>query len=249
MGIAGWLVIAFYAGLMIGVGVWCSRKNQTADDYLLGGRRMSPIAVGLSLFATLVSTLSYLGGPGEMIAHGPMMMTQSAAHPLVFLIVGFGLIPLLMRQPVTSAYEILEAKLGTSIRLAGASVFLLLRLGWMSTILFATSQSVLVPLLGLDVSWTPWLCIFLGILTAIYSSTGGMRAVVMTDAIQSITMLAGAIVTLAVITVRMGGVSAWWPKSWPQHWQTPNWGFDPDARVSFGMLFVSTTLWYVCTNG
>ena len=212
MGIAGWLVIAFYAGLMIGVGVWYSRKNQTADDYLLGGRRMSPIAVGLSLFATLVSTLSYLGGPGEMIAHGPMMMTQSAAHPLVFLIVGFGLIPLLMRQPVTS-------------------------------------QSVLVPLLGLDVSWTPWLCIFLGILTAIYSSTGGMRAVVMTDAIQSITMLAGAIVTLAVITVRMGGVSAWWPKSWPQHWQTPNWGFDPDARVSFGMLFVSTTLWYVCTNG
>lgn len=249
MGIAGWLVIAFYAGLMIGVGVWYSRKNQTADDYLLGGRRMSPIAVGLSLFATLVSTLSYLGGPGEMIAHGPMMMTQSAAHPLVFLIVGFGLIPLLMRQPVTSAYEILEAKLGTSIRLAGASVFLLLRLGWMSTILFATSQNVLVPLLGLDVSWTPWLCILLGILTAIYSSTGGMRAVVMTDAIQSITMLAGAIVTLAVITVRMGGVSAWWPKSWPQHWQTPNWGFDPDARVSFGMLFVSTTLWYVCTNG
>ena len=51
---------------MIGVGVWYSRKNQTADDYLLGGRRMSPIAVGLSLFATLVSTLSYLGGPGEV---------------------------------------------------------------------------------------------------------------------------------------------------------------------------------------
>ena len=249
MGIAGWLVIAVYAGLMIGVGVWYSKQNQTADDYLLGGRRMSPIAVGLSLFATLVSTLSYLGGPGEMIAHGPMMMTQSAAHPLIFLIVGFGLIPLLIRQPVTSAYEILETKLGTSIRLAGASVFLLLRLGWMSTILFATSRNVLVPLLGLDISWTPWLCILLGILTAIYSSTGGMRAVVMTDAIQSITMLTGAIVTLAVITVRMGGVSAWWPDTWPQHWQTPNWGFDPDARVSFGMLFISTTLWYVCTNG
>lgn len=249
VGFVDWLVIAAYGCLMVGVGAYYSRQNQTADDFLLGGRNMSPIALGLSLFATLVSTLSYLGNPGEMISHGPMMMTQSAAHPLIFVIVGYGLIPLLMRQPVTSAYEILESRLGTSIRLAGAAVFLLLRLGWMATILFATSQIVLVPLLGIDPAWTPWLCVALGAVTALYSSSGGIKAVVMTDAIQSVTMLAGAIVTVAVITVRMGGVAAWWPSEWPAHWQTPNWGFDPDARVSFGMLLLSTTLWYVCTNG
>ena len=249
MGIVGWLVIAAYGCLFVGVGAFYSRQNQTADDFLLGGRSMSPFALGLSLFATIVSTLSYLGNPGEMIAHGPMMTTQLAAHPLIFVIVGYGLIPLLMRLPVTSAYEILEARLGMSIRLAGASVFLLLRLGWMATILYATSQVVLVPLLGIDPRWTPWLCVALAAVTALYSSSGGIKAVVMTDAIQSVTMLAGAIVTLAVITVRMGGVSAWWPNEWPVHWQTPNWGFDPDARVSFGMLLLSTTLWYVCTNG
>ena len=152
MGILDWLVIAAYGCMLVGVGAYYSRQNQTADDFLLGGRNMSPIAVGLSLFATLVSTLSYLGNPGEMIAHGPMMITQSAAHPLVFVIVGYGLIPLLMRQPVTSAYEILESRLGTSIRMAGAGVFLLLRFGWMATILFATSAIVLVPLFGID----PW---------------------------------------------------------------------------------------------
>ena len=244
-----WLVLAAYAGLMLGVGLFYSRQNKTADDYLLGGRRMSPIALGLSLFATLVSTLSYLGTPGEMISHGPMMMTQIAAHPLIFVIVGYGLIPLLMRQPVTSAYELLETRLGTGIRLAGAAVFLLLRLGWMATILFATTDVVFVPLLKLDHSWTPWLCVALGVVTAIYSSTGGMKAVVTTDAIQSITMLAGAIVTVLVITARMGSVAAWWPKEWPAHWQEMSWGFDPSQRVSFGMLVVSTTLWYVCTNG
>ena len=210
---------------------------------------MSPVAVGLSLFATLVSTLSYLGNPGEMIAHGPMMTTQLLAHPLIFVIVGYGLIPLLLRQPVTSAYEILEARLGTSIRLAGAAVFLLLRLGWMATILYATSRVVLVPLLGIHPAWTPWLCVALAVVAALYSSSGGIKAVVMTDGIQSVTMLAGAIVTLVVITVRMGGVAEWWPNEWPAHWQTPNWGFDPDVRVSFGMLLLSTTLWYVCTNG
>ena len=244
-----WLVLAAYAVLMLGVGWFYSRQNKTADDYLLGGRRMSPIALGLSLFATLVSTLSYLGNPGEMVAHGPMMITQVAAHPLIFVIVGYGLIPLLMKQPVTSAYELLESRLGTRIRLAGAGVFLLLRLGWMATILYATSHVVLVPLLKLDQAWTPWLCVALGVVTAAYSSSGGIKAVVMTDAIQSVTMLAGAVVTVAVITVRMGGVDAWWPKEWPSHWQAMSWGFDPSQRMSFGVLMLSTTLWYVCTNG
>jgi SSS family solute:Na+ symporter len=128
-------------------------------------------------------------------------------------------------------------------------VFLLLRIGWLATILFATARVVLVPLLGLDPWWTPWLCVALGVVTATYSSWGGIKAVVTTDAIQSITMLAGAVVTLAVITARMGGVAGWWPSEWPSHWQAPSWGFDPNQRVSFGILMVSTTLWYVCTNG
>ena len=244
-----WLVLAAYALLMLGVGLFYAGRNKTADDYLLGGRRMSPVAVGLSLFATLVSTLSYLGTPGEMIANGPMMTLQLVAYPLVFVIVGYGLIPLLMRQPVTSAYEILEARLGMSIRMAGAAVFVLLRFGWMATILFATARVVLVPLLGIDPGWTPWLCAAIGLLTAMYSSWGGIKAVVTTDAIQSVTMLAGAIVTLVVISVRTGGIAGWWPDHWPSHWQTPSWGFDPEARVSFGILLISTTLWYVCTNG
>ncbi|NBR04987.1 MAG: sodium-coupled permease [Planctomycetes bacterium] len=249
MHLMDWLVIFAYGALMLGVGVYYSLKNSSTEEYLLGGRRMSPIALGLSLFATLVSTLSYLGVPGEMISNGPMMVTQLAAHPLIFLIVGYGLIPFLMKQPVTSAYEILESKLGMSIRLAGAAVFLLLRIGWMATILFATSKVVLVPLLGLSSSTIPWLCISLGLITALYSSWGGIKAVVMTDAIQSITMLLGAVVTLGVITYQMGGVGQWWPTQWPREWQEPSWGFDPSQRVSFGILILSTTLWYVCTNG
>lgn len=203
-----WLVLAAYGCVMLGVGLFFSRRNKTADEYLLGGRRMSPLLMGLSLFATLVSTLSYLAVPGEMIAHGPMMTTQLAAHPIVFLIVGYGLIPLLMRQPVTSAYEILETRLGMSIRRAGAGVFLLLRFGWLATILFATASIVLEPLLGLDPRWTPWLCLALGVVTTAYSSWGGIKAVATTEAIPSLTMLAGAVLTLVVVTVRMGGVGA-----------------------------------------
>jgi len=244
-----WIVIFVYAAIMLIVGWYHARGNRTADDFLLGGRNLPVLALGLSLFATLCSTLTYLATPGEMLAHGPMMITQVAAHPIVFVIVGFGLIPLIMRQPVTSAYELLEKRLGRGVRKAGASVFLLLRIGWMATILYAASFVVLVPLLEVDPSWAPVFCVAMGIITAIYSSTGGFRAVVTTDAIQALTMVVGAIVTLTVISYRVGGVGGWWPTSWPAHWQTPSWGFDPSMRVSFGMLLLSTTLWYVCTNG
>lgn len=250
MSVLDWLVLAAFGVVTVGLGVFYARQNKNAEDYLLGGRRMSPIMLGLSLFATLVSTLSYLAIPGEMISHGPMMMLQAAAHPFVFVIVGYGLIPLLMRQPVTSAYELLEKRLGMRIRLAGASVFLLLRFGWMATILYATSTKVLIPLLNLKSEWAPfYLCIALGVIAASYSSWGGIKAVVTTDALQSLTMLAGAVATLIVVTWRMGGIAAWWPSDWPNHWQEPSWGFDPIPRVSFGMLLISTTLWYVCTNG
>ena len=53
-----WLVIAVYAAAMLAVGWYYSRQNETADDYHLGGRRMNPLAIGLSLFATLTSALS-----------------------------------------------------------------------------------------------------------------------------------------------------------------------------------------------
>ncbi|WP_437231111.1 sodium:solute symporter family transporter [Planctomicrobium sp. SH661] len=244
-----WVVLAMYAGLMLGIGWYYSRQNQSAEDYFVGGRKMSPVLVGLSLFSTLVSTLTYLAWPGEIIANGPMLLSEFVAYPLVFLIAGYALIPLIMRQPVTSAYEILEKRLGIGIRKAGAGAFLLLRLGWMATILYATSSLVLVPMLSLSHSWTPLLCIILGILTVIYSSEGGIRAVVMTDAVQSITMLFGAIVTLGVISVKMGGILAWWPSHWPENWPTPNWGFDPSSRLSFGTVVFSTLIWYVCTNG
>ena len=67
MRILDWLVIAGYAVGMLAIGRYYARRNKTADDYMLGSRRISPFAVGLSLFATLTSALSYLAVPGEMI--------------------------------------------------------------------------------------------------------------------------------------------------------------------------------------
>jgi len=249
MALIDWVVVLAYFVAMLGIGWYYSRQSQTAEEFALAGRSMHPIAAGLSLFATLASTLSYLAIPGEVIGHGPMVLSLIAAYPIILAVVGWGLIPYLMKQPVTSAYEILEAKLGSNIRLAGAGIFLLLRLGWMSAILFATSHVVLVPLLKMDDGMTPWLCGGLGLITMIYSSAGGIKAVVVTDALQAIMMLMGAVATIIVISVQMGGISACIPTAWPSHWDPPVWGFDPSARLAFLPYMLSTVIWYVCTNG
>src|SRR5438046_2602513 len=128
-------VIVLYALAMLAIGRYYKTRVQTTDDYLLGGRTMSPLMIGLSLFATLTSTLSYLAYPGEMIKNGPMMFAQLTAFPVVMLIVGWVLIPRIMQQEVTSGYELLERRLGLVGRLLGATMFMTLRIVWMSAIL------------------------------------------------------------------------------------------------------------------
>ncbi len=249
MRVADWLVIAGYAAAMLAIGQYYARRNKTIDDYLLGGRRMSPFAVGLSLFATLTSALSYLAVPGEMIKHGPMQLAQYAVFPLIGIVVGWGMIPFIMRQNVTSAYEMLEQRFGVSVRLVGATMFLTMRLAWMATILFATSDKVLAPMLGLGPQATLLASVVMCFITLIYTAEGGLRAVVLTDAVQSLIMLGGAVVVIVIVTVDLGGVSAWWPHQWAAHWDAPHFGFDSTSRITFLGMVTSAFAWYVCTYG
>lgn len=244
-----WGVIALYFVSMLAIGWFYSFRTETSDDFLLGGRNMKPWAVGLSLFATLCSTISYLSTPGEMIQHGPMYFTSIAAFPVVTLAIGWWLIPHFMKVPVTSAYEILEVRLGLGIRLLGAIFFLAMRLLWMAVILDVTTNVVLLPLLGLDRSYAPWICAMMGLTTVIYSSMGGLRAVVMTDVVQTFILLGGAVAALGLITWNLGGVEGWWPTTWASNWDPPRLGLDPFDRMSLLGVFVSTFFWYLCTAG
>lgn len=249
LGGVDWGVIALYGLGMICIGWFYSKRNSSAEDYLLGGRGMRPWTVGLSMFATLLSTISYLSYPGEVIRYGPMILSGIAVYPLIFLVVGYCLIPFIMKLRVTSAYEILETRLGLSIRMLGGVIFLSLRLLWMATIIFVTTSAVIIPMLNWDVAWTPLVCAVLGVITVIYTSMGGLRAVVFTDVIQTCILFGGAILTMVLISVHLGGVGAWWPDQWLSHWPDPTWTLDTGARISFVGMMIAMFTWYVCTSG
>ena len=107
-----WIVIGAYGVGMLLIGFYFSLRTKTSEDYMLGGRKMSSFMVGLSLFATLMSAISYLSYPGEIIRYGPMVLSGLLAYPFIFLVVGWILIPRIMKVKVNSAYEILDRKLG-----------------------------------------------------------------------------------------------------------------------------------------
>jgi len=120
---------------------------------------------------------------------------------------------------------------------------------WMAVIIHATTDKVLVPVLGLGESWTTPICILMGIVTIMYTSLGGLRAVVFTDVIQSGILFGGGILTVAIIANQLGNVRELWPAEWPTHWEKPNWGFDPEARMSLVSIFLAVFCWHTCTAG
>ena len=244
-----WMVIAVYGLGMVLIGWHYSRKMNSSEDYLLGGRDMKPSAVGLSLFATLFSTITYLSIPGEMMRFGPIILAGLVAYPFVYFIAGWLLIPVFMRMKVTSCYELLDIRLGPVVRLVGVMFFLSLRLLWMAVVVYATSDVVLVPLAGLNPSATPWVCAVLAFVTIVYTSMGGLRAVVVTDVIQTLLLFGGAALSLLLITWSLGGVGAWWPRSWDPSWGDVQWVYDHEGNRSILGAFAATAVWYVCTAG
>jgi len=174
------LIIAAYACAMIALGWYYSRRQQSTDEYFTGGRAMNPFLIGISLFATLLSTISYLSRPGEIIKYGPYILSGLLSIPIAYVIVGYLLIPVFMRHRVTSAYELLEIKLGLSTRLIGATMFIALRLAWMAVLLNFSASAMLV-MLGMDRQWLILVALVIGSVALVYSMLGGLRAVVVTD--------------------------------------------------------------------
>lgn len=242
-----WVIIAIYAISTILLGWYFSRGQKDTSEYFVGSGKMNPVLIGVSLFATLLSTITYLSTPGEILGKGPVYLVKDLAMPFIFIIVGFVMLPVYMKQRVTSAYELLEDKLGLGIRLLGAIMFIALRLIWMSLLVYLTAKAI-TTMLNVGEEWIPYIVLGTGSVAIIYTSLGGLRAVVITDLIQTVLLFGGALLVIATITYHLGGFS-WFPTEWDTNWDTqPFFSFDPSTRVTYVGTFLSILIWYVATS-
>lgn len=243
-----WSIIVAYAAGTILLGWYYSRRQSSTQEYFVGSGNMNPFLVGVSLFATLLSTISYLSMPGESLGKGPVGMATMLALPLVYVVVAYGLLPVYMKQKVTSAYELLEMRLGLSVRLLGAVLFVTLRLIWMSLLVFLTAKAMVI-MLGVGENYIPLVALITGLVAVVYTSLGGLRAVIITDLMQTILLFGGALLVLGMITFDLGGFG-WFPTEWNDSWDTqPLLPESLSTRVSFLGAVTSFLVWYVCTAG
>ena len=204
-GTANWIVMVSYMGVLIGIGIYFSRKNNSAEDYFLAGRRVVWWAAGLSIFSTMLSAITYLSIPAKAYATNWTWFIFNMTIPVMAPLIIYCFLPFYRRLGITSIYEYLEMRFSTGLRKLGSASFAIFQLARMGIV-------ILLPALALSsvTGWDVIYCIItMGVLSTIYTVLGGIEAVIWTDVIQTIVLVGGALVAFFVIVGEVdGGFSA-----------------------------------------
>jgi SSS family transporter len=240
------VIAAYLLGLSL-VGFYFSKRQTSEVAYFLGNRRLPWPIVGLSLMASLISTLTYLSFPGEMIAHGTGYFYSVIGIILVIPLVTRVIIPALRQLPVTTVYEYFGRRYGPVTRSVSSLVFIFSRLLWVSLIIYTTSFAVH--------EMTAWdirvIVLVIGIVTTVYTTAGGMAAVVWTDCVQAVLLLAGAaFVPMYIALLTNSNPSVWWSAfSQVGRVEAPVFSWDITVRITIVGIILSDFVWNACTQG
>jgi len=191
--------------LLIVIGLLCARRSQTAEGYFLAGRSMPGWAVGFSMMATIVSSMTFLALPA--FAFGESNWRNCLAHftyiPAIVIAI-FLFIPFYRRSRVSSAYEYLERRFGLWARLYAAASFVLFQFFRTGIVLYAVSLAI-QSMLQLEADCLPWIICIAGTIVSIYTIVGGLQAVIWTDVFQGIALIAGGFICFPIIVMQLPG--------------------------------------------
>lgn len=236
-GLWNWLVLVGYLLLMIALGYYFMKRESGADDFFKGGGRIPWWAAGISIYATMLSAITYMAYPAKAYAtdwtYYPMLVT--------ILLVSFPVIryylPFFRRLNVTSAYEYLERRFNATSRLMASALFIVFMVARMALVLYLPSLA-LTAVTGIDL----YVCIVLmALVTIVYCTMGGVEAVVWGDVIQGFILVGGAIFAVAwLVFGTEGGVSGF---------LTIGSEADKFRLFDWSMDFRSATWWVIILGG
>jgi SSS family solute:Na+ symporter len=205
LGPLDWTICAIYLIAVVGLGLWFSRKQDDNDDYFVGGRKMHWFPIGLSIFAGTFSSLSFVGLPRDGAYEDYHLLLGILFIPLVVMpIVGWWFVPLFHRLKVTSCYEYLELRFHRGIRLCASILFMFYTTLWMGNMLLAVGK-ILQVVLSLNDTQMKIAIATVGLLATIYTTLGGVKAVVWTDALQAFGLGGGMLLVLILALGKIDG--------------------------------------------
>ena len=196
-----WAVLILYLVAMLGMGIYFMHKEKGADDFFKGGGRIPWWAAGISIYATMLSAITYMTIPAKAYT------TDWTYYPMLWMIllISFPVIkyylPYFRKLNVTSAYEILEVRFNLFTRLLASALFCIFMIVRMAIVLYLPSLA-LTAVTGIDI----YLCIVLmGLVTIVYCTMGGVEAVIWGDVVQGLILVFGALFAVVYLAVGTEG--------------------------------------------
>lgn len=231
-----YVVMGVYLIAVVGLGSWFARGQHSLQDYFLAGRTMPFWAVGMSIIATDLSAVSYMGAPAWVYEKDLQYALAAVLLPLTLILVVVVYVPLFYRLQVYTVYEYLGRRFNLPIRLLACACFVFYRVGWLATVIYTPSLAISyttgIPLIS---------CILaVGVLTTLYTVLGGMKAVIWTDVVQFCVLAGGAVAVAVVLIVRVEGgvIGIWRTAATTGHTKLLTFSFDPMLEVTvWSMLF------------
>ncbi|MFM1920032.1 MAG: hypothetical protein RLZZ303_1666 [Candidatus Hydrogenedentota bacterium] len=194
-------VIAVYLGVVVLIGFYFSRREADTRRFFLGSGHVPWWAVGLSIFATSLSAITYLSIPARAFATNWNMIFANLGVLVVTPFVVLSYIPRFRQLNIKTAYEYLELRFNFPLRIYGSLCFLLFQFGRVSIVLFLPALA-LSETTGMD----PTVCILLmGVMATTYTVMGGIEAVIWTDVLQACVFVFGAVFALYLVAANVDG--------------------------------------------
>ena len=193
------IVISFYLGLLVYIGYKSSIKLNTFSNFTVGSKTSPWWAIGLSVMATYVSALSFLGGPAWAYNTGMSALMIHVNYPLViFACVAF-FIPLLYKNKIVSIYDYCLKRFGKLTQIYMSLLFCVTTAIAAGSIISATSIALEFSL-GINLLTSIFLIV---LVVSVYTSYGGMDAVIWTDVLQTVIFIGGALLVLVLLLYQL----------------------------------------------
>lgn len=234
-----WLVLAVYFAAVLGVGLYFYRsgRSSTAEGFTKADGKMPAAVVGLSILATYLSSISFLALPGRALAGNWNAFVFSLSLPLAVWIAARWFVPYYRSTGEVSAYSHLETRFGPWARVYAGVCYLLTQLARMGSVMFLMALPLHL-LLGWEMHW---IILLTGASVIIYTMLGGIVAVMWSDAVQAVILMAGALLCLALLVSGLpGGAEAGWRFA-VEHGKF--------SLGSFGTSLGESTFWVVLVYG
>lgn len=200
-GLLNWSIVGAYIVFALLMGVYLSKRVKTAEHYYLGDRTTPWWAIGLSVVATYIGALTFLGGPFWSYKDGFSVILIHVNYPLAVFVVITVFLPFFYNSGVASIYDYLERRFGMKSRSLMAGIFLFGNIAYSGIMLYTTAL-VLQFITGIPVIDS---ILVIAAVALAYTMMGGISAVIWTDVAQTAILLVGALIVLVTLVAALPG--------------------------------------------